>query len=121
MQPDLKLTIASESAAIDFSGLWIKSVSTLELWLLWLLAMKPESEPGLSVSLGNLKITLKENTIMFASTSASLSREREVAALFCTSTIKGKINSYRLQFISSMLCAQQTLESGNLLLHRPSG
>lgn len=80
MQPDLKLTIVSESAAIDFSGLWIKSVSTLELWLLWLLAMKPESEPGLSVSLGNLKVTLKENTIMFASTSASLSREREVAA-----------------------------------------
>lgn len=49
MQPDLKFTMVSESAAIDFSGRWIKSISTLELWLPWLLAMKPESEPGLSI------------------------------------------------------------------------
>lgn len=52
---------------------------------------------------------------MSASTSASLSREREVAAHFSTSAIKGKINSYRSQVISSMLCAHQTLEYGSLL------
>lgn len=49
MQPDLKVTMVSESAAMDFSRRWIKSVSTLELWIPWPLAMKPESEPGLSI------------------------------------------------------------------------
>lgn len=115
MQPHLKFTMVSESAAIGFSGLWIKSVSTLELWLPWLLAMKPKSEPGLPIQSRNLKVTLKGNTTMFASTSASLSREREVAAHFSTSAIKSKINSYKLQDISNMLCAQQSLETGSFL------
>lgn len=61
---------------------------------------------------------------MFASTSASLSRERQVAAHFSTSAIKGKINSYSLRFISSMLCAQLRkwkLVAPVFLLHRLSG
>lgn len=47
MHHDLKFTMVSESAAIDFSGLWIKSVSTLDFFLPWLLDMNPEAEPGL--------------------------------------------------------------------------
>ena len=116
MQPDVKPATANESAAIDFNGFWIKSLCTLELWLSWFLALKPEAEPGLSTQLRNLIVTLKENAIVFASPSVSVTREREVAAHLSTSAIKGKISSYRLKFISSMLCAQQTLESRSLLL-----
>lgn len=117
MQPDLKFTGVSESAAIRFSRLG----SSLYL----LRALSPHAEPGSSMYLKNLKVTLKENTFVFTSSSASLSRGKEVAAHFSTSAIEGKISSYRLQFISSPLCAQQTFENGSFslvsLLHRPSG
>lgn len=53
---------------------------------------------------------------MFASTSASLPRGREVAAHFSTSAIKGNITSYMLHFISSMLYVQQTLKNRCFLL-----
>lgn len=108
MQPDLKFTGVSESAAIGFSGLGAS--------LYLLRALCPHAEPGSSMYLKNLKVTLKENTFMFTSTSASLSRGKEVAAHFSTSAIEGKISSYRLQFISSPLCAQQNFENGSFSL-----
>lgn len=116
IHPDLNFTVGSGNDANDFSGLWIKPISALELWFPWLLHMKSKAGPGLSICLRSTEVILKENTIKFASTSASLSRGREVAAHFSTSAIEGNITSYMLQFISSMLYVQQTLENWYFLL-----
>lgn len=121
LQPDLKFTVGRGNAANGFSRLWIKPISTSELCFPWLLDVKSKAEPGLSIYLRNTEVTLKENTIMFASTSASLSRGREVTAHFSTSAIKGNITSYMLPFIPSMLYFQQTLENWCFLCHRTSG
>lgn len=116
IQPDLKFTVVSGNAAIDFSGLRIKPLSTLELCLPWLLDMKSKAKPGLSTYLKNTEVTLKVNAIMFASASASLSKGREVAAHFSNSATKGNITTYMLQFISSMLYVQQALVNCCFLL-----
>lgn len=108
LQSDLKFTIVCESAAIDFTGRWIKSVSTLELWVPWLLARKPETEPDLPDKEFKSNIKRKHCWVFFH---FGLPFKKEVASHFSISAIKGKIDSYRLQFILSMLCAQQTLES----------